>query len=195
MKVTIKRIIIVILILSIHFPVSSLERITKKWNEWEKQGTSWWVRWKTGIWRNKHLESGFCFLLKYIRCLKDSYSSSVECCRGTRLVLKKFLTLRGYFLAHGLGKISGTSSRCLRVIWSLIFLASFSIFCYQVAGLAFFENYFYLTNCQPLYETYMLIVDYLTWPVTMSMSVVNQQNSGFIFEKRFSCDAQTYKHF
>ena len=60
-------------------------------------------------------------------------------------------------LAHGLGKISGTNSRILRVVWSFIFLASFAIFCYQ---------------------TYMLVVDYLTWPVTMSMSVVNQPNSG-----------------
>ena len=62
-----------------------------------------------------------------------------------------------FTLAHGLGKISGTNSRILRVLWSFIFLVSFAIFCYQ---------------------TYMLVDDYLTWPVTMSMSVVNQQNSG-----------------
>ena len=76
---------------------------------------------------------------------------------GENVAMTVFSKKTRFTLAHGLGKISGTNSRILRVLWSFIFLVSFAIFCYQ---------------------TYMLVDDYLTWPVTMSMSVVNQQNSG-----------------
>ena len=65
------------------------------------------------------------------------------------------------FLAHGLGKIPGSKHKCLKILWALIFCISLTIFFIQCVE---------------------LIKDYRKWPVTMSMRVVNQQNSGMHFE-------------
>ncbi|CBY11541.1 unnamed protein product [Oikopleura dioica] len=60
--------------------------------------------------------------------------------------------------AHGLGKISGSKNKILRSTWALIFLVSLAIFFWQ---------------------TSMLILDYLEYPVNLTMKVVNHRNSTF----------------
>lgn len=60
--------------------------------------------------------------------------------------------------AHGLGKISGSKNKILRSTWALIFLVSLTIFFWQAS---------------------MLILDYLDYPVNLTMKVVNHRNSTF----------------
>ena len=65
------------------------------------------------------------------------------------------------FSAHGLGKIPGSKHKCLKILWAIIFCISLTIFFIQCVE---------------------LVKDYRKWPVTMSMRVVNQQNSGMHFK-------------
>jgi hypothetical protein len=101
----------------------------------------------------------------YSKVTCDSRSLTYRCSskwlgapRGVRGLNTTFCHTWFHFLAHGLGKIPDAGTKILKFIWTFIFVASLCMF---------------------IAQTSELLKDYLTYPVTMSIKMINKRDSLF----------------